>query len=181
VVDQFQSQQLDSLPNSQKSVESAASSGSPQTLPPFHSSSSNVSASTYPDTASTSPISSSDPLSQLHVLNNLQSPKRTKEEVPAPPRLDTTALASSQKRQFVQNNGAEDEMALASPMSIDTPGVSAGSKRSADGTIKSNVNMSTEKSSIDGRSVGSHSRTHSLESNSVKISDVSIVSICCTR
>lgn len=113
------------LPDSQGSVLSSVSNTF-ATTPALHSSSSNVSNSTTVDTDFTSPFSSK-PSSQNQLLDPPIAPSpaqfRSQNVHPAPSRIDTTSAPRTGDT-------------AASPMSLDSPVLAQGSKRTASGAVK---------------------------------------------
>ncbi|KAF2122343.1 hypothetical protein BDV96DRAFT_142592 [Lophiotrema nucula] len=138
------------LPDSQESFVSTASSTF--AAPPLISSSSNVSNSTAADTDFTSPSQSSNfPHSQSQVERNAPpSPTqaRAHNAQPHAPRIDTTSAPRTGDT-------------AGSPMSLDSPGLVPGSKRTASGTVKNAV----QSVNVSAAPVGAaHKRTKSTES-----------------
>ncbi|KAF2456220.1 hypothetical protein BDY21DRAFT_372822 [Lineolata rhizophorae] len=151
-----------SAPESQGSNESAASAAHAR-LPRLLSTSSNLSNSTGPDTAVTSP-SSSNGAAQLPLPSQDLDPHR--QNFARHPRRPVTP---SIQTDLGEAGRSGDASALTSPMALDTPSLVPASKRTASGTVKQ-----TMLSSAPSRSpaVG-HSRTTSLDSSTSKIGELS--------
>ncbi|KAF2257840.1 hypothetical protein CC78DRAFT_538235, partial [Lojkania enalia] len=136
-------------PDSQELFVSAVSSSF--TAPTLVSSSSNVSNSTAADTEFTSPSSTTAPSNQTQPIERVVLPlttqARARDAQPHAPRVDTSALRTGNT--------------AASPMSIDSPVLALGSKRTATGSVKS-AGLTVD--TVEASPVG-HKRTKS-ESNS---------------
>ncbi|OCL05861.1 hypothetical protein AOQ84DRAFT_344143 [Glonium stellatum] len=157
--------QREIVPDSQESFVSASSSTF--TAPRLLLSPSNISNSTAADTEFTSPTSSNGPSSQSKVFNSSQpippTPNQTRRQHsrPAAPVVDTDLRNGS-------GNGSGGT--ATSPMSVDTPLLTQGSKRTASGTVK--TTMSGILDSPMRAPPSRHSRNTSIDSNMSRIGEV---------
>ncbi|EON63667.1 hypothetical protein W97_02895 [Coniosporium apollinis CBS 100218] len=145
------------LPNSQESYVSTSSSTS---APRLQSSLSDLSNPSIPETALTSPTASDHSQSQSETPQKSQlaekpaSSERQKQPRARTPNIDIAA--ANAKRDSVNSTQT-------SPMSIDTPGLTHGSKRTASGLVKPAM-PDTPASPVTATPC-KHSRTTSLDSN----------------
>ena len=153
------------MPDSQESFVSASSSTF--AVPRLLSSSSNISNSTGADTEFPSPTSSNGPSSQSQTFDSSQpippSPNQTRPQHsrPTAPMIDTDLR---------DGGGSGSGGTATSPMSVDTPLLTQGSKRTASGTVKTTISgvMENPMRAPPGR----HSRNTSVDSNASRIGEV---------
>ncbi|KAF2193303.1 hypothetical protein K469DRAFT_693324 [Zopfia rhizophila CBS 207.26] len=141
----------DQLQDSQESFVSTASSTF--TAPRLLSSSSNISNSTAADTEFTSPGSSNAPSSQNQIEANRTMPPSPTVARGQHPQATTTRI---------DTNAPRTGDTAASPMSVEFPVLTQGSKRTASGTMK-NAGLPVDSSVA---AVSGHRRNISVESNS---------------
>lgn len=154
------------MPDSQESFVSASSSTF--AVPRLLSSSSNISNSTGADTEFPSPTSSNGPSSQSQTFDSSQpippSPNQTRPQhsKPTAPMIDTDLR---------DRGGSGSGGTATSPMSVDTPLLTQGSKRTASGTVKTTISgvMENPMRAPPGR----HSRNTSVDSNASRIGELS--------
>ncbi|KAF1992448.1 hypothetical protein K402DRAFT_416109 [Aulographum hederae CBS 113979] len=163
--------------NSQQSYISSSSLASSGVAPRLQSSSSNLSTSTAPETDRTSPTSSVEALGLLRAEQKGLSDMRAAEEVammvprrPTTPRLDADARVQTAG----DSETSRESTSVESPMSVDTPQLHHGAKRTASGAIKlvpASFSMPVERA----RSIphSSHSRNVSTDTTASRASELS--------
>ena len=161
------------LSNSQESYVSASSTAA---APRLQSSSSNVSNASVPETVLTSPTTSEFSQQQLPSPQESQlTEKPVDNERPRPPRPEAPGIdvtTAGTKRDSVNSSQT-------SPMAVDAPGLTHGSKRTASGLIKSAIPETA--GSPTRPTHGGHLRTSS-DSHTSRIGDASALlpTFCCT-